>query len=235
MFTVHLDISLNFHPPMERDAGGVLLHRTLELPFAPSLGLRLAGRAIEGQAAAQGYVIEGLTWDLDRQAFVAETRVNLVDVPLAEIPFAIHDWLARGWQLGSSTEPSDATNEPHKTSPEALAMCGYDPADAEALRWPTMDPPSRPASFNHFLKALVREMTRQPVDWPVAYAIDQTGLFFTEEQQAEFELPGVGEFIEAVRTFTGMPFEERLGWKERVMLENPRLGGILVAMQGEAG
>src|SRR5208283_2836283 len=101
MFALELDVSLCFVPPMDERARGIVVTRTLEMPFPPTEGLFVTGIAMNGQPMAQGFKLKNLTWDLDRQRFFATTSLTSHDFPIAEIPDMIRDWLDRGWQLGS--------------------------------------------------------------------------------------------------------------------------------------
>ena len=101
MFVLELDVSLYFVPPMEERARGIVVTRTLELPFPPTDGLFITGIAMNGQPLARGFKLEDVTWDLDRQKFFATTSLTSQDFPIADIPVLIRDWIDRGWQLGS--------------------------------------------------------------------------------------------------------------------------------------
>ena len=47
MFKLELDMHLKWVPPMEEHGPGIILTRTIELPFAPTSGLHLFGTRIK--------------------------------------------------------------------------------------------------------------------------------------------------------------------------------------------
>jgi hypothetical protein len=144
-------------------------------------------------------------------------------------PVDIITWLEQGWRLGSFEEVyEDESDKPKRErTPKTVEMHSYDDLGDEAEHWPTMDPRSRPPAFNQFLRALVREVARLCNNWPIAYAIDQAKVFFTEKQLQGNEARSASKFRDAVRRFEGMPFDQQYDWCEKVISKNPRLENIL--------
>ncbi len=229
MFKVEIDMSLCFNPPMAENAPGIRVTRTLELPFPPVEGMYLTGLTINGQPMVEGNPIEDVTWDLDRQVFLVNAKAISVNLPIAFIPLDIMSWLERGWRLGSFEEAyQDESDKPtRERTPKTIAMYSHDDLGDEAEHWPTMNPRSRPPAFNQFLRALVREMASLQNNWPIAYAIDQTKVFFTEGQLKGNDARSAIKFQDAVRRFEGMSFDQQYDWYKRVIQKNPRLESML--------
>jgi hypothetical protein len=104
MFKLELDVSLYYDPPMDEHGQGIGLTRIFEIPFHPSSGLYLTGGGLTDPPDAIGFKIEDVTWDLDRQVFLADTSLFSKDLPIAFIPDELRAWMTRGWRLGSSSE-----------------------------------------------------------------------------------------------------------------------------------
>ena len=152
MFTLHLDISLTITPLMQEEIGGIMLTRTFELPFAPTSGLFLSAVALNGQALPQGFKLENVTWDADRQVFLADTSLTEVGLPLPYVADTLAEWLDRGWKLGSYADdyPSQEDDEPAKDQVENANRPVTSWEDAEKL--PELAPRSRPTEFNKLLR-----------------------------------------------------------------------------------
>ena len=223
MFSLELDVSLYFVPPMAERARGIVVTRTLELSFPPTEGLSITGIAIDGQPMAQGFKLKNLTWDLDRQRFFATTSLTSHDFPIAEIPDMIRDWLDRGWQLGSYEDTYEEKPEYQQDLLLAKPIVGARTEDEEkAERWPAMSPRSRPSGFNKFLRALAHEMARLYNNWDTAYAIDKTKYFFTDEQLKENKSRAATKFRDAQAEFDRMTFDQQYDWREKVLRRRAR-------------
>ena len=57
MFTVELDLHLTFDPPMRESDTGIIVNRTLQLPFAPSEGTSVHGAGWDFFDEPHGYVL----------------------------------------------------------------------------------------------------------------------------------------------------------------------------------
>jgi hypothetical protein len=226
MFKIELDVSLYYDPPMDEHGQGISLTRIFEIPFPPSSGLYLTGGGLTDAPDAIGFKIEDVTWDLDRQVFLAETSLISKDFPIAFIPDELRAWVARGWRLGSCSEAYEEVaysgREPEDV-PEGVQTGELDAAE----RWPSMNPRSRPPHFNKLLRALVRKMADLYNNWATAYAIDQTMMLFSEAQLRGDRSPGMEKFIVARSKFERMTIDEKLAWREKVIAKHPRLDRIV--------
>ena len=104
MNKVELDLHLVFQPPMDDSSDGIIITRTIELPFTPFNGLRVFSRVWEDGPEPYGLELTDVLWEMDRAVFLAKTRHTWVDLPIAFIPHEIRDWLGRGWRWGSYEE-----------------------------------------------------------------------------------------------------------------------------------
>jgi hypothetical protein len=227
MFLLELDVSLYFVPPMAERARGIVVTRTLELPFPPTDGLFITGVAMNGQPLAEGFKIEDVTWDLDRQRFLGSTSLTSHDFPIAEIPDLIRAWINRGWRLGSYEDTYEEEAE-EKADILLTESVTDEPIEneEEANRWPMLNPRSRSPAFNMFLQALAREMARLYNNWDVAYAIYQTKTFFTEKQLEDNKSRAATKFRDARSKFDGMTFDQQYDWREKLLRKRPRLRRI---------
>jgi hypothetical protein len=223
MFLLELDVTLYFVPPMADRGPGFLVTRTLELPFPPVDGLFITGIALHEQPMAEGFKLDDVTWDLDRQRFLASTSLTSHDFPIAEIPLLIGEWIDRGWRLGSY-EDAYAEEVEYKHDPSLLEPVVDFSAEEEEIvgGWPTMSPRSRPPQFNRFLRALAREMAAIYNNSGVAYAMYQTQFFFTEEQLKDNKSRAATKFRDARCEFDRMTFDQQYDWREKLLRKRPR-------------
>lgn len=230
MFKLALTMVLHFVPPMDEHGIGIRLTRMFELPFPPTDGLFIASEAFgEGD---EGMKITDVTWDVDREQFYANTGVISQDFPIAYIPDEIGSWIERGWELVTGSIFGDISEEtPEKAEaveqPAVAAedQAGDDWEETEAL--PTMTPRKRPAEFNKLLRALVREMATLYNNLPTAYAMDQTKMFFTDEQLRTPDSSAKGRFKDARYEYERMPQVEQIAWQQRVIARYPKLSKIV--------
>jgi hypothetical protein len=104
VYRLEIDLLLSFVPPMAEHARPICLTRALELPFPPWDGLILTSEALNGRPDPMGFVLKEVTWDMDRQLFLAKTYEIIHDLPIACIPYDIRDLLERGWRYGSMAD-----------------------------------------------------------------------------------------------------------------------------------
>jgi hypothetical protein len=104
MYFVDVDFVLHFVPPMDDHCDGIRLNRTFELPFPPSPGISVFSKEWVGIEEPMGYRFKEITWDLDRNRFLAETELSATGVPLRMIPQEIGSRLDCGWAYGSYLE-----------------------------------------------------------------------------------------------------------------------------------
>lgn len=86
---------------MSDHGAGIVITREIQLPFVPRTSIRLCGVSIDQCADPLGFQLEDLTWDIDREVFLAKTCLISHDEPLAFIPDTIRSWLDLGWKLGT--------------------------------------------------------------------------------------------------------------------------------------
>jgi hypothetical protein len=213
MYRLHLDLHWVVSP-MGEHGRGITFTRELELPFPAHDGLRLHSRQMDECSEPLGYELKEVIWDMDRGVFLAKTRVIDQDLPLAMLEDQLRGWLAMGWRLGSYV---DAYPEPEIDEEEDEALGDAIGDDADEYVLPTLPPRRRPAEFNRIFKALVRHMAEGFDCWDVAYAMDRTGRYFTEEQRKQKDDPAVGRWHEALREFDKLPQDEQFRWREKVM------------------
>lgn len=235
MFRLEVDFRISFIPPMEEHRPGICLTRAFDLPFPPTEGLHLTGKCFHpDHQTSDGFKLEDVTWDVDRQVFLASTSLVCQDYPLAFIPDDLRELIDQGWRLGSveetypEPEAPDVESETEGAGGREDEPGAVDEVDKEELL-PSADPRSRPASFNKLFRALVREMAVTYNNWHVAYAMDRTQRFFTEEELRGESTSAKEAFRQAVAEFGRKSIDEQLKWQKRVTRTHPRLDRIVAS------
>jgi len=227
VFQLQLDFCLHYIPPMDESGPGILLTRTLELPFPPSPGIALWGKELDQCDEPLGFVLKDLIWDVDRETFLATTYLVSHDLPIATIPDDIRAWMDRGWRLGSYMDaygtPAEEEEEQHSDQEE-------DDEWEEMEQWPRKRPRARPRHFNRTLMALVRAMAECYNNLPEAYAIHKTKRFFAEDEIANSNSTAAKRYRDARQEYLTMSLDEQLNWREQVTRRCPRLDRIIAAM-----
>lgn len=119
MYTMHVDFVLWYAPPMDDNGHGIRLNRAIELPFPPTEDISVFSKSWEGMEMEDpmGYHLKEITWDLDRQCFLAETRMSSTGVPIALIPYEIQNLLEQGHleviQIPTRPNAEDGPNKPN--------------------------------------------------------------------------------------------------------------------------
>jgi len=224
MFKLHLDMKLYFDPPMADSGRGICVTREFDLPFPPTDDLFLTSVALNGIGSALGYRLDQVTWDVDREVFLADSSSSSVGFPIALIPLEIRDWIDRGWKLGSYEdfyEKPDGRATRFKKEPITYKWKSKDEDTAE--KWHQMKPRERPESFNQFFKAIIREMAVLDNNTSVAYAMYRTQMYFDEKELQKNELPPAKKFRDAKVTYEQMTYEEMAAWSRSVIRRYPRL------------
>jgi hypothetical protein len=225
MFKVELAISLYYVPPMDEHGRGICLTRTFELPFVPTTGLIVADGGLADHEDHEGFKLNGVTWDMDRQLFTAKTSLVSMNFPVAFIADELRTWVERGWRLASLEASDEASCEP-EADEETNATLTLD-EEEEAEKWPSMKPRSRPAEFNELFRALIREMAGLYNNWPSAYAMDQTKMLFSETELRENRTAEKDRFRETQFEFERMPIHQQIAWQQKVIRKYPRLDRIV--------
>lgn len=229
MFKVELDLSLYYAPPMEDHGGGIVVTRTLELPFTPTLGVAIWSNEMDECPEPMGFKLNDLVWDMDRQVFLAKTQLIDCGAPLALIPHAVRSWVDRGWRLGSwmdSYRQDKGAEASGRETPSGTSR--WD--DDEMEQWLVRRPADRPADFNKVFGAIVRTMAELYNNWSVAYAMHRTKLFFDETALKDNESAAAKKWRDAKREFDVMPFEKQIAWQERVIRKYPPLAELVARL-----
>jgi len=216
MFKLELDLSLYYDPPMQDHGGGIVVTRTLELPFVPTPGVAVWSKDMDECPEPMGFKLDDIVWDMGRQVFLAKTQLVSSGLPMALIPHVIRSWVDRGWHLGSwmdSYQQEEAAEEADDQGEVELPDC----EDEEMKRWLTCRPTDRPADFNNVFGAMVRVMAELHNNWSVAYAMYRTKLYLDEEALKDFNSAAAKKWQDALREFRDMPMEKQIAWQERVI------------------
>lgn len=228
VFTLELDAILCFDPPMSGKGPGIPVTNTLQIPFVPFDGLSIVSRIFGEPPMPEGPQQKEVTWDADREVFMAYTEHVFCDFPILNIPQEIGFWLDLGWKFGSYADKYDPPQRGRKPK-EANFGPAPEIEDDAAKQLHSMKPADRPEYFNHLLDAVVRTMAELNNNWPVAYAMDKTKIYFSETAPFNAKTPAEKKFAEAARAFGVMDFKERWNWCQRVVKRNPRLDLFLPA------
>jgi len=217
MFKLHLDLHLHYVPPMCETGPGVVVTRELQLPFPPHEDLRVFSRSFDECPDPVGFALNEVVWDVDRQVFLAGAYVSNHDLPMAFIADDIRACLDRGWRFGSFCEdypqPDDMADEPAVGGQAPIAADTDD--DMERLHM--LAPQRRPKEFNRLMKALVRHMAETFNNSAVAYAMDKTGRYFSEEDAKGRDTdPAVRRWRDLHYEFSRLASKEQLAWRDRV-------------------
>jgi hypothetical protein len=147
MYKLELDVALKFDPPMRDDSPGILVTRTVDLPFIPFEGLALYSGSWDGWPEPRGLKLQDVVWDVDRGTFLATSVSAVEGMPIASIPAELSDWVGRGWRFGSYNDTYNGQAKPAKPKrlrqgPLAKAACDLqasvsDDVYAEETRLPS--------------------------------------------------------------------------------------------------
>ena len=209
MYTLNLDLYLNFVPPMSEHGQGIVLTRAVQLPFVPASSLRISGASLDEHGGPMGFGLEELTWDIDREVFSARTRIICHDEPLAFIPDTIRSWLDLGWELGSYFDTYEEPDD-DKDSTELEDDGEYE--RLEVLH--TLPKTRRDRPFNQFFKALVRLMAESFDHGEVAYAMDKLGRLVPDEKPGPDESAIHQKWRAAQAEFNGMTQDAQFAWMD---------------------
>jgi hypothetical protein len=217
MYQVELDYVLRFVPPMSEHSGGLVLTRTLELPFPPYKKLYLFAKDLDDCPYPPGLRLDEVTWDIDRECFLATTEL-IVHGPIADIPWLLSSYLERGWQVGSlmgQYETDDDLDE--EPADEVDVPEGTDDWDMDALEALEKESPRRrPKALNQLVKALVRVMVENGDDMAAAYALDRTGLVISLRDAEHGREPHDRVWLEAYREFEDLDNDSYKKWRRKV-------------------
>lgn len=236
MFTLELDLIVTYTPPMSDRDGGIRLTRELQLPFAPYNGLELCGKNMnQGPAQPEGFTLNDVVWDIDRQVFMAHAKWSSDGLPMEDIPADLRCWVDLGWRIGSY---ADRYNEPEPDDDEddVDADDGQEesgnafPVDREyerSLDQPMLSPRRRPKELNQVIRAMVRTMVEVHNDEAAAYAMDKTKRYFSDDQLKENDFKYAKAWRDARDEYNDMGWKKQWKWRERVMRTHPRLDKLV--------
>lgn len=215
MFKLELDMSLRFVPPMLENSAGFVVTRTMELPFVPFDGLVVYSRQFTDHPDPEaGHKLENVTWDMDRKVFLAQTSLTHVDLPMGYILQEIRDTLRRGWRLGSYADSYQEQEEAATAIDEAIPVAHDDWKNEE--NWPSMAPSERPAHFNDTFGFLIGVMAVISNNPAVAYAMERTKRFFTEQQLKTDASAAAKKWLAAKSQYEAMSWEKQYAWQKRM-------------------
>jgi len=101
--------------------------------------------------------LEDLTWDIDREVFLANTTLVSHDEPLAFVPATIREWIGLGWKLGSY---HDTYVQPEEVDPDPEIQ-SVDDGEYERLeQLHTMPKTRRSTEFNQFFEVAHERRTQ---------------------------------------------------------------------------
>lgn len=225
MFKLELDLSLYYDPPMADSGGGIVMTRTLDLPFAPYEGLAIWVKEIDECPEPLGFKLSEVIWDMGREVFLAKSQLSSSGLPMALIPFEIRGWIDRGWRLGSWMD--SYREEIAEASDQVSSSDGPRWDDEEIDQWMTRRTTNRPADFNKLFGAMIRTLAELHNNWSVAYAMHRTKLYFDEATVKQEESAAAKRWQDARYEFQGMPIDKQIAWQERVTRKYPSLAEIV--------
>jgi len=197
---------------MSEHGPGIVLTRKLELPFVPGQSIRLCGTSIDACPDPLGFALEDLTWDIDREVFLAHTSLTTQDEPLAFIPDSIRSWLDLGWKLGSYHDTYGDEDDGGDVANDDGQDDNGEYERLDVLH--TMPKNKRNREFNQFFKALIRVMGESYDNLDVAFAMDKLGRLVTEESPGPDESPISRRWREARNEFHSLGQDEQFEWMD---------------------
>lgn len=234
MSRLELDFVLWFVPPMKDQGDGIRLTRSIEMPFVPTKRVALYSHTWENIVGEPlGYQLKDITWDLDRECFLAETHTSATGVPIAMIPHEIASMIDCGWRYGSYRDTYSTGLKRGRKRKKELPQLQIKKWDwDEAERWEaTRD--GRPAEFKTVLQAVIRTMLELHNKPAAAYAMHHTGTFFPIEDDihTQPQSPGEEKFLAAMRKFSAWSPDKQWDWCQSAQVRLPRLIDVVEALQ----
>jgi hypothetical protein len=233
MYVVDVDFVLCYVPPMLDSGRGIRLTRTIELPFPPAKHIAVFSKEWEVIEDPLGYPLKEITWDVDRNRFLANTESSISGTPIAMIPHELLELVQHGWRSGSYAD-SYSTREKRGRKRKQLPVMKIKDWDwDEAEAWETAPAKLRPPEFKTILHAVVSMMAELRNNCGVAYAMVKTGGYWDVPERSFPKEHSVAEkkFADAIGEFESMTFDQRWDWIERVQRRFPRLVDVVEAIQ----
>lgn len=237
MYTVEVDLHLQFTPPMDDLGKGVTFRRRFLLPFPPSPKVAIHSKHADDCPDPLGMCLTDIVWDIDREVFLAKTTISMVGEPLAVIPGMILDWMDRGWELGSWLDQYQVA-EPTTNGTDAAVNDGEDDSEWDRLeRMHTLPKRERPRWFNRFFQALIRHMVEHHDGCAEAYTMDRLGRWLEVYDDRRINPTKTRPSEEAewlrVRDEYGELSEAALDAWERKVSRYPRMAKVLQEIREE--
>ncbi len=217
-YRLELDLHLFFSPLMHEGHNGIILTRTIDLPFPPSSKIFIGGRSIEGIVTPPlGYLLNNIIWDVDREVFLAKTVECISCSPLATVPMDIEMQLDNGWQLGSWQKFYDRTwKSPVGGSLQTNSLdLDWDNED-ELLLLETTNASKRPEQFNKLFGAIVRMLFMLRNNEEVGYAMYKTKKFYRNESEY------TQEYSHFIDEFSSMDYQDQEKVRRNVMKQTAK-------------
>lgn len=183
-FRIELDLHLFFTPLMRETGDGIVLTRTLELPFPPCGEIMIGGKSIEGDCIPPlGYNLKDIVWDVDRQVFLTKTVMSHGETPLAFVPMEIEMLVEDGWRIGSWRKFYDRTWKCPISENLQASKFDLEWDDEKELYLLETTPSSRrPEQFNHMFGGIVRLLFMLRNNEAVGYAMYKSKMYFQDEK-----------------------------------------------------
>lgn len=219
-FRVELDLHLFFAPLMQEIGDGIILTRTLDLPFPPNSKIMVGGRSIEGDCIPPlGYRMSDILWDVDREIFLAKTVTSHHGSPIAFVPMDIERYLEDGWKIGSWQDFYNRDRQCPIGESLNVGKFDFDWEDEDELfLLETTRASKRPEQFNLLFSALIRMLFTLRNNEAVGYAMYKSKLFFQEEAHRS------PEFSKLVDEYYRMGDEDREKVHRNVMSRSAKFG-----------
>lgn len=230
-FKLELDLHVYYVPPMVENRGGIVLTRTIDLPFVPSPEISIYSSAFEEAGPDPlGFRPKDIVWDADRQVFLAHTEHISHNFPWPYIVSEIQNWVQHGWRLGSYVDTYEAKWRAQEQASIAAAPRRREkslPDDDLMEQWPSMPPKERPKHFNQAFGIITRMLADTHNAESVAYAMHRTQMYFNEEQLKGDLTPAMRRFQEARNGFYKEPYRKRERQIKRIRDAYPSLADVI--------
>jgi hypothetical protein len=93
-------------------------------------------------------------------------------------------------------------------------------------KWPSMGQSDRPEHFNESFNFLIGIMAALPNNPAVAYAMEKTKRFFTDEQLRADTSDATKKWLEAKSQYDGMPWKKQRTWQKRMVKKHAPLNRL---------
>lgn len=237
MYTVEVDLHLQFTPPMDDHGKGIIFRRRFQLPFPPTPKVAIYSKHTDDCPDPLGMCLTDIVWDIDREVFLAKTTIGMVGEPLAGIPGIILDWMDRGWELGCWHDQYRAA-EPARNDADAAESDSEGESEWDRMEtMHTLPKRERPRWFNRFFQSLIRHMVEHHDGCAEAYVMDRLGRWLEVYDKrltnpTKSLPPEEEEWLRVRDEYREMTEEALDAWEKRVS-RFPRLAKVLEEIRQE--